>query len=231
MFQQDSWLKEFNNVKLYYEAALKQLQTELNIINDEFFALSEIQPINHIKTRIKTFSSIYEKMNRKNIDFTIENTFLLCDVVGARIICNFVDDIYSVIAKIKSKGSLTIIEEKDYIKNPKISGYRGYHIIVQIPVVINGVKRNINCEIQIRSTAMDFWASSEHKLNYKSTCMSDKDKKELKKLADDVWKMDQTMNRLSRKRKEFDSLESKQTTDINLLSRLFSKNVENKVYE
>ena len=230
MTQEESRLKEFGKIKLYYESALKQLQTELNLINDEFSTLSEIQPIDHIKTRIKSFSSLYEKMNRKNIDFTIENTFLLCDIVGARIVCNFVDDIYSVINKIKSKGSLKIIEEKDYIKNPKRSGYRGYHIIVQIPVVINEIKRDIKCEIQIRSTAMDFWASSEHKLNYKSTCMSDKDKKELKKLADDIWKMDQIMNKLSIKRKQSNLLESKQATDINLLSRLFTKNMENKVY-
>ncbi len=222
-------LKDFNKVKLYYSSALKQLQTELNVINDELNTLEDIPPIDHLTTRIKTFSSIGSKMQRKNIKLTIENTFLLNDIVGARIVCNFIDDVYDVVKKIKSRNNLNIIMEKDYIKKPKPSGYRGYHIIVNIPIVINEIKKDINCEIQIRTTAMDFWAACEHKLNYKSTCMSENDKNELQKIALDVWNMDVSMNKLARKRKKTDSLERKKETEIKLLDNLLDRRIQDEI--
>lgn len=222
-------LKEFREMTLYYNFALKKLETELNIINQEFSSFNETNPINHLKTRIKSITSIVEKLKSRNMEVNIENTFKLNDVVGARIVCNFVDDIYEVLAKIKTNGYLNIIEEKDYIKRPKPSGYRGYHLIIIIPITINNVKKDIKAEIQLRTTAMDFWASSEHKLNYKSTCMTNKDKKELKKSANEVWKIDLAMNKLAKKQRNLVQLKPVDTK-AKILSSLMNRRIENEVY-
>lgn len=194
-------LKEFSKLTLYYTSALKQLETELNIINQEFEVLSDNNPINHIKTRIKTIASIVEKLKRKDMDISVENMFELGDVVGARVVCNFIDDIYVVLDRIKQNKMLNIIEEKDYIKNPKVSGYRGYHIILSMPIVINGDRKDIKVEIQLRTTAMDFWASSEHRLNYKAEGISLEDQEELKNAAEEVWHIDLSMNDLAKKQR------------------------------
>lgn len=192
-------LEEFGTVRLYYEAALKELETKLNIINDEFNMLKGINPINHIKSRMKSVFSVVEKLERKGLEVNVDNTFLLTDIVGARIVCNFIDDIYTVIEKIKSNKVINIVCEKDYINNPKKSGYRGYHIIVAIPITINDVGKDIYAEIQIRTSAMDFWASSEHRLNYKKKGLGDNDKEELKRLSNSLWDIDVSMNEMSRK--------------------------------
>lgn len=189
---------ELKTVKLYYETALKKLESKLKVINDEFDILGN-NPIDYIKIRMKSLSSITDKLKRKKLDINANNTFILKDVVGARIICDFIDDVYKVIDKIKTEKDIVILEEKDYIRKPKESGYRGYHIIICIPITIDGIKKNINAEIQIRTKAMDFWASSEHKLNYKKLGLSLADKLELKKLADEVWNMDIIMNSLEKK--------------------------------
>lgn len=222
-------INDFKKLGLYYSSALKQLETELNIINQEFNTLNETNPINHIKTRIKTISSIVEKLKRRGMDVSIENMFSLNDVVGARIVCNFIDDIYEVVAKIKNNGTISIIEEKDYIKNPKESGYRGYHIILLMPVVINGSKKDIKAEIQIRTTAMDFWGSSEHRLNYKSTDMSNNDKDELKKAAEEVWKIDLTMNELAQKQKRCIK-SSDDDMKLMILNNIIDRRVNNEIY-
>lgn len=187
-------LEMFCKSKLYYESALKILETQLDIMKSEFSIIGNDGPINYIKTRIKSPSSILEKLYRKNIDINVENVQKLNDIVGARIVCNFLDDVYDVINSIKRNENLKIVNEKDFIKNPKPSGYRGYHIIVSISVSIDGVSKNIPAEIQIRTTAMDFWASNEHKLNYKSDKSSELAKKQLLDTAESLWNMDVIMN-------------------------------------
>lgn len=186
-------------MRLYYESAMKQLKNWLDLLNDEFEMLDNNNPINHIKTRLKSSSSIIEKIQRNNKDINLKNICDLTDIVGARIVCNFIDDIYVVINKLKSNSNINIIQEKDYIKKPKKSGYRGYHLIISIPISIKGNLKNIKCEIQIRTSAMDFWASNEHKLNYKNSNSTENMSKELIKISKKVWQLDKMMNDLHQK--------------------------------
>ena len=189
------YIKEIEKNILFYETARKQLETHINTINNEFEVLEDYNPINHIKTRVKTIDSIIGKLKRKNLAITKENTEKLTDIVGARIIVDFLENVYEIADKIRN-NNFSIIEERDYIKNPKASGYRGYHIIVSIPVSIGGVLKNIKCEIQIRTSAMDFWATNEHKLNYKSKNDKSIHKEKWIDAARKVWDLDTTMNEL-----------------------------------
>lgn len=191
-------IDKINKDMLYYEATKKQIEIWLDIINEEFNTLTNYNPINHIKTRIKTAESILGKLKKKNLEISYENIFKLDDIVGARIVCDFVDNIYEIVSKLKNNSNINIIGEKDYIVNPKESGYRGYHIIVKVPISIAGVSKDINAEIQIRTTAMDFWASSEHKLNYKLKSKDNTHKKYWKDAASKVWELDIFMNDLYR---------------------------------
>ena len=187
---------------LYYESAMKQLNTYLDIMNSEFKSLYEINPINHIKTRIKSPESIAEKIKRKNLPLTSIGIDSLSDIIGARIICNFVDNIYTVVDSIRNNKNIKILNEKDYIKNPKESGYRGYHIIIEIPISIGGIIKNIKGEIQIRTLAMDLWAENEQKLNYKKKLISDSTKQKLKENVDIIWNVDLSMNDLFKKNRK-----------------------------
>jgi len=189
-------IEEINKNILYYETARKQLETHINTINDEFQMIDNYNPINHIKSRIKTADSIVGKLKRKKLSINMENVSKLNDIVGARIIVDFIENIYEVADRIKSNSTINVIEEKDYIKNPKKSGYRGYHIIVSIPISIRGNKKEINCEIQIRTTAMDFWATNEHKLNYKSKKHTKDYQNKWIDAANKVWDIDLFMNEL-----------------------------------
>ena len=199
----------FNNIinavkkdVLYYESAMKQLNTYIEIMEDEFATLYEISPINHVFTRIKTPESIAEKIKRKKLPLNIDGIESLSDIVGARIICDFVDNIYTVIDSIKNNQNIKVIKEKDYITNPKESGYRGYHMIIEIPISIGGILKNIKAEIQIRTLAMDLWAENEHKLNYKKKLINDSTKQKLKENADIIWNVDLSMNDLFKKNRK-----------------------------
>ncbi len=217
-------LEVFCKSKLYYESALKVLETQLDIMKSELSIVSNCDPINHIKTRIKSLGSIIGKLYRKNIDISIQNIDSLNDIVGGRIVCNFLDDVYVVIDSIKKNTSFKVVNEKDFIKNPKPSGYRGYHIIVSIPISINGLTKEIPAEIQVRTTAMDFWASNEHKLNYKSDKSSKLAKEELLKTSESLWSMDVTMNNIYRenKQKEEDNNMFKQ---LDIISKITERNI------
>ena len=189
-------IEEIEKNILFYETAKKQLETYINTINNEFEVLEDYNPINYIKTRVKTVESIIGKLKRKKLPISKEGVAKLNDIVGARIIVDFIENIYELVEKIKQNGNITVIKEKDYVKNPKESGYRGYHIIVSIPISIRGTNKNINCEIQIRTTAMDFWATNEHKLNYKSKSHTKKYQEKWIAAAGKVWDLDTTMNEL-----------------------------------
>lgn len=134
---------------------MKQLKTYLEILNTEISFLDIDNPINQVSTRIKSTESIILKLQRKNLPLTIESLNSLNDIVGARIVCDFLDNVYLVSDKLKNNKNIKIIEVKDYIKNPKNSGYRGIHLIIEIPVSIDGTLKNIRSEIQIRTVCMD----------------------------------------------------------------------------
>ena len=160
----DSW----KTVMFLYNSALKEVGTKLEILNDEFQHVHQYNPIEHIKTRIKTAESIVKKLKRYGYEATIENMVkYVNDIAGVRLICSFTSDIYRLAEMIGNQSDLKVLSIKDYIKNPKESGYKSYHMLVTVPVFLSDRTVDVKVEIQIRTVAMDFWASLEHKINYK----------------------------------------------------------------
>lgn len=162
--QVDSW----QEVTLVYNAALKQINTKLEILNDEFQHVHRYNPIEHIKSRMKTSESIVKKLKRYGYESTIENMVkYINDIAGIRVICSFTSDIYRIVDMIRNQNDIKVISVKDYMKHPKASGYKSYHMLVTVPVFLSDRIVEVKVEIQIRTVAMDFWASLEHKINYK----------------------------------------------------------------
>lgn len=160
----DSW----KEVTLIYNSALKQISTKLEILNDEFQHVHRYNPIEHIKSRIKTPESIVKKLKKHGYESTIENMVkYVNDIAGIRVICSFTSDIYQIAEMISNQSDIKVISVKDYIVNPKASGYKSYHMLVSIPVYLSDRIEETKVEIQIRTVAMDFWASLEHKIHYK----------------------------------------------------------------
>lgn len=160
----DSW----KEVTLIYSAALRQIETKMGILNDEFQHVHQYNPIEHIKARIKTPESIVKKLKRNGYESTIDNMVkYINDIAGIRIICSFTSDIYRIADMIAEQRDIKVIAVKDYITFPKASGYKSYHMIVTVPVYLSDRTVDTTVEIQIRTVAMDFWASLEHKIHYK----------------------------------------------------------------
>ena len=160
----DSWMA----VNLTYNAALKQINTKLEILNDEFQHVHQYNPIEHIKSRIKTPESIVKKLKRHGYESTIENMVkYINDIAGIRVICSFTSDIFRLADMIREQKDIRVLAVKDYITYPKASGYKSYHMIVSLPVYLSDRIVDAKVEIQIRTVAMDFWASLEHKIHYK----------------------------------------------------------------
>lgn len=160
--------EEWSYYLMLYNAALKELNTKLEILYNEFKLAHQYNPIEHITSRIKTPQSIAKKLKRYGKDLTIENIInYINDVAGIRIICSFTSDIYRVADMITKLSDIKVLRVKDYIANPKPNGYKSYHMIVTVPVYLSNVTVDTKVEIQIRTIAMDFWASLEHKIYYK----------------------------------------------------------------
>ena len=161
-------IESWKEVNLIYNAALRQIETKMEILNDEFQHVHQYNPIEHIKSRIKTPESIVKKLKRHGHESTIENMVkYINDIAGIRIICSFTSDIYRIAEMISDQRDIKVLTVKDYITYPKESGYRSYHLIVTVPVYLSDRIVDTKVEIQIRTVAMDFWASLEHKLHYK----------------------------------------------------------------
>lgn len=159
---------KFAEMMCWYDCATKEIRTKLEVLNEEFKAKRSRNPIESIKTRIKTPMSIYEKMERRGYEITLESIMSeLHDIAGVRVICPFIDDIYSVSEMLTKQDDITMLECKDYIKNPKPNGYRSLHLVLQVPIFLSTGKKAIKVEVQIRTIAMDFWASLEHQIHYK----------------------------------------------------------------
>jgi putative GTP pyrophosphokinase len=159
---------KFNDLMLKYRCAIREIRTKLEVLDDEFSVEYKRNPISSIKTRIKKPASIYKKLKKLGYELTEENiNEQLHDVAGIRVICAFIDDIYTIADLLASQDDITVLEIRDYIKSPKPNGYRSYHMIVEIPVFFAKGKTPIKAEIQIRTIGMDFWASLEHQLRYK----------------------------------------------------------------
>ena len=151
-----------------YNAALKEINTKIEILNDEFQHVHHYTPIEHIKSRIKTPESIVKKLKKNGYEVNVKNMVKhVRDIAGVRIICSFTSDIYLIADMLTKQGDLKIISLKDYIKHPKDSGYQSYHMLVSVPIYLSGGFVDTKVEIQIRTVAQDFWASLEHKIYYK----------------------------------------------------------------
>lgn len=160
----DSW----NAIMLVYRSALQEINTKLEILNDEFKEVHQYNPIEHIKSRMKAPESIVKKLRKYGKEDTIDNMVAYVnDIAGIRVICSFTNDIYRIADMISNQADIKVIEVKDYIANPKPSGYESYHMLVTLPVYLSDRIVDAKVEIQIRTVAMDFWASLEHKINYK----------------------------------------------------------------
>lgn len=196
---------DLSEVMIQYMSALKILETELDILSDEFELTHKYNPVEHIKTRIKTFDSIAQKLERKGYTVTLENVVNhIYDVVGVRIVCSFIPDIYSLIEIIDNSQNIEIIEKKDYIENPKPSGYSSFHLIVLVKVGLSSGVKYVKAEIQIRTMGMDFWASLEHKMKYKFPNNIPKEvNDELISSAEDVRKLDYKMASLIKKVEDY----------------------------
>lgn len=159
---------KFTEMMCWYECAIREIRTKLEVLNEEFQAKKSRNPIEGIKSRIKSPMSIYEKMERRGYDITLDTIMeSLHDIAGVRVICPFIDDIYSVAEMLTNQDDITLLERKDYIKNPKPNGYRSLHLVLEVPIFLSTGKRKMKVEVQIRTIAMDFWASLEHQIHYK----------------------------------------------------------------
>ena len=160
--------KPIDQLFAYYRCAIMEVETKFNVLDESLSVELERNPIEHITSRVKSVDSLLRKMRRKNIPLNLsaieEN---IHDIAGVRVICSFPDDIYEVANAFLSQDDITLIARKDYIKDPKPSGYRSLHLIVEVPIFLKNEKRNMKVEVQFRTIAMDFWASLEHKLHYK----------------------------------------------------------------
>ena len=167
--------KPFDLLMSYYECAIMEVETKFRVLNHELSLEYDNNPIESIKTRVKSYDSILKKIRRKNIPLNlraIEDN--LKDIAGVRVICSFPDDIYKLAESFLKQDDITLIERKDYIKNPKPSGYRSLHLIISVPIFLQDEKRMVTVEVQLRTIAMDFWASLEHKIRYKKNIPEDK---------------------------------------------------------
>lgn len=160
----DSW----KSMIFLYQSAIKEVRTKLEILNDEFQNVHQYNPIEYIKSRVKSPESIVKKLKRNGYESTIQNMVEhVNDIAGIRIVCSFTSDIYKMAEMIGKQNDLTVISVKDYIKHPKESGYKSYHMLLTVPIFLSDKVVNTKVEIQIRTMAMDFWASLEHKIFYK----------------------------------------------------------------
>ena len=178
-----------------YRSALKVAVTQMEILDEEFARMYDHSPIHHIEYRIKSLDSIVDKLRRRGYDVTIDNIYAhIQDLAGIRVICNYMDDIYYLRSLLTRFESFRVIREVDYIKEPKPSGYRSLHLVVNVPIVISEGTMVLPVEIQLRTIAMDMWASLEHELRYKSDRkFTDEDAARLRLCSDAISEIDQEM--------------------------------------
>ena len=166
LFQRN--MMPINELMSYYRCAIMEVETKFKVLNEQFSLQYDRNPIETIKTRLKSPEGIVKKIKRKDLPFSLQSIEEnINDIAGIRVICSFPEDIYLLAECLLKQDDITLIEVKDYIKNPKESGYRSLHLIIEVPIFLENEKKNMKVEVQLRTIAMDFWASIEHKLRYK----------------------------------------------------------------
>ena len=190
---------KFQEIMMVYESAIKQIETKLEVLNKEYKVTGRRNPIDSVRSRIKSPVSIAEKLEKKGFPVTFQAmTENLSDIAGVRVVCPYISDIYTTKEMLLRQPDITLIEEKDYIENPKPSGYRSLHIVVEIPVYLSNTKHDVKVEIQLRTIAMDFWASLEHELRYKtSSKVPESVRRELFRVAETIAMTDREMEEIA----------------------------------
>ena len=192
----------YAELMMRYNCAMLEIKTKLDVLNNQLSLEDDSNPFESINCRIKSPKSIIEKLKRRGFPLTVESIEEnLNDVAGIRVICSFRDDIYTLSERLCSQDDITVIEIKDYIKNPKPNGYRSLHIILEVPIFLLNEKKQMRVEVQFRTIAMDFWASLEHKVKYKKNIGEDAEEiaTELKKCADEISLLDSRMQDIQRR--------------------------------
>ena len=191
----------FRDMMLLYTCAIREVNTKLENLDAELELTAERNPIQYITHRVKTPASIMKKMRRMGVPLTFQNVWdNLNDVAGVRVVCSYLEDIYELADVLLKQDDIRLIKRKDYIKNPKPSGYRSLHLVIETPVFLSEQKHMVRVEIQIRTIAMDFWASLEHQLRYKTDVeIPDSIRHDLTDIADDMFKTDLKMSQISRR--------------------------------
>lgn len=192
--------QQYRELMLLYDAAVREVRTKVEILDAEFRVRYARNPIHHIDTRLKSPASIAEKLNRKGLPQTLESIEQnLTDIAGVRIVCNYLEDIYHIAELLTRQQDVELVRKRDYIKNPKESGYRSLHLVVRIPIFLSDHTELVPVEVQIRTIAMDFWASLEHQLRYKSDQETTHVlRRRLQKCAEQSAKLDQEMQLIYR---------------------------------
>ena len=195
---------EFQELMMMYSCAIREMRTKLEVLNDELSVHHQRNPIEFITSRVKKPLSIVEKLHRYGVPVSVESVEKnLNDVAGVRVICSFIDDIYTVADMLLRQDDITLIKKKDYIEHPTDNGYRSLHLIIEIPVFFSNQKKNMRVEVQIRTIAMDFWASVDHQLKYKQNIEdvenTDELSAELKECADIIAQTDARMQAIKNK--------------------------------
>ncbi len=190
---------QFEELMMIYQCAIQEVTTKLDVLSHEMSVRRNRNPIETVKYRIKKPKSIAEKLHRNGLPITLEAVSTkLNDVAGVRVICSFIDDIYTVANMLTSQDDIKLLAVKDYIKNPKENGYRSYHMIIEIPVFFSDKKQYVKVEVQIRTIAMDFWASLEHQVKYKKDVPNAEEiQAHLKKCADVISATDNEMQTIA----------------------------------
>ena len=203
----DSFLDDaarFREMMMMYMCAIREVKTKLEVLNDDLAIKNQRNPIQMIKSRVKKPASIVEKLKRRGHPVSVNSIVEhLDDVAGVRVICSFVDDIYTIAEMLARQDDVNVLMVKDYIRSPKVNGYRSYHMIIEIPVFFSDRKQKIRVEVQIRTIAMDFWASLDHQMKYKKNLDdSGEISEELKECAEVIAQTDMRMLNIRRKIEE-----------------------------
>jgi putative GTP pyrophosphokinase len=194
-------IQEYIELQQVFNAAIKEVSTKLEILNEDFKVKFDHNPIHHIETRIKSPKSMFQKLRKAGMDISIDSASKnLHDIAGVRVICCYKDDVYRVAEILLKQNDITLVKKKDYIKNPKANGYRSLHLVIKLPIFLSDRTEEIAVEVQLRTIAMDMWASLEHKLRYKQTKnLPEEISDELVVCADEIATIDEKIQDIHKK--------------------------------
>lgn len=213
---------DYKEMRMMYACAIKEVHTKFDVLNTEYSIRYQRNPINFITTRVKSTHSILEKMNRIKNRFTLKDVAeCLNDIAGVRVICSYIDDIYRLAEALTAQDDIRLLEKKDYIQNPKPNGYRSLHLIVSVPVFFAEQRQELKVEVQIRTIAMDFWASLEHQIKYKKEIPDQAEIiARLKECADTIAKTDANMMEIRQHMEEFEEEDPESSLLLEKVRRL-----------